>query len=429
MPRVDYEAVFRAGATPYAVFTPALVIADVNDTFLAMVGRSREELVGVELFEAFPPDPDDEHGSEGPASLRASLLEVLRSAKPDVMDVQRYPLFDEGTASFQARYFTPINIPVFDERGEVGWIVHRVEEVTEYVTTRPATLSATGAETAAAALYARTRDLVRRNLELAIRAGHDREVSRILQEAMLTDLPEPDHLSLAARYVANTDTDQVGGDWYDAAVLPDGSTMIAVGDVVGHDINAAAGMGQLRALLRAVAWDRAEPPSAILTRVERSMAGLKVDTLATVILGRIEQAEADRASGVRRLRWSNAGHPPPILVGEDGTVAVLETRNDLLLGSGLRLDISRSDHVQELPPGSVLILYTDGLVERRDRPPEEGIRQLAEALRRHHRLPLGRLLDEIVIEVAGTAPDDDIAILAVSVTPETRSRPSQGEPG
>ena len=164
---------------------------------------------------------------------------MLRSAKPDVMDVQRYPLFDEGTASFQARYFTPINIPVFDERGEVGWIVHRVEEVTEYVTTRPATLSDTGAETAAAALYARTRDLVRRNLELAIRAGHDREVSRILQEAMLTDLPEPDHLSLAARYVANIDTAQVGGDWYDAAVLPDGSTMIAVGDVVGHDINVA----------------------------------------------------------------------------------------------------------------------------------------------------------------------------------------------
>lgn len=249
------------------------------------------------------------------------------------------------------------------------------------------------------------------NRELVLQASHDREVSRILQEALLTELPEPDDLHLVARYVPNTATDQVGGDWYDAVALPSGATMVAVGDVVGHDINAAASMGQLRGLLRALAWDRQESPSALLARVERAMSGLKLDTLATAVLARIE---GPGAGGVRSLCWSNAGHPPPILVSDDGTVEVLETRNDLPLGAGTGL--SRSDHVHALTPGSILILYTDGLIERRDRPRDRGIGRLAEAIRRHHRLPLERLLDE-VIRIAGDAPDDDIAVLAISVEP------------
>lgn len=417
---IDYEAVFRAGVTPSALVTPELVVADVNEAFLAVAGRSREEIVGADLFEVFPPDPGDRRGGEGPASLRASVLEVVGSGKPNVMHVRRYPRFDKGTGSLQVRYFAPINIPILDERGDVAWILHRVEEVSDYISAGPAP-SSTETETATSALYARTRDLVRRNRELGLQAGRDRTVSRILQNAMLTELPEPRHLHLAARYVANVETDQVGGDWYDAAVLPNGATMIAVGDVVGHDITAAAGMGQLRGLLRAVAWDRQEPPSAVLARVERAMSGLRIDTLATAIFGRIEPTEAD---GLRRLRWSNAGHPPPLLVSKGGTVEVLETRNDLPLGAGLGL--SRVDHVHPLTPGSILILYTDGLVERRDRPPDEGIRQLADALGRHHRLPLEGLLDEIITEVAGSAPDDDIAVLAVSIDPTiTQDRPDR----
>jgi len=185
--------------------------------------------------------------------------------------------------------------------------------------------------------------------------------------------------------------------------------MIAVGDVVGHDINAAASMGQLRGLLRALAWDRDEPPSALLARVERVMSGLKLDTLATAVLARIERPDAD---GTRRLCWSNAGHPAPLLVSGDGTVELLETINDVPLGSGF--DLPRHDHQRLLSPGSVLILYTDGLIERRDQPRDKGTEHLAEILRRHHRLPLERLLDE-VINLAGSAPDDDIAVLAVSI--------------
>jgi serine phosphatase RsbU (regulator of sigma subunit) len=407
---VDYEAVFRAGVTPHAVLTPGLVIAAVNDAYLAVTGRSREELVGSDLFEVFPSRSGDEHGAQGPPSLRASLLEAVRSGKPEVTDLQRYSRFDAQTGSFLLRYFTAINIPVLDEGGEVGCILHRVEEVTENEGVRTSS-SPPETDTAAYARYARTRDLARRNQGLLLQASHDREVSRILQEAMLTELPEPDDLHLIARYVPNTATDQVGGDWYDAVALPTGATMIAVGDVVGHDINAAASMGQLRGLLRALAWDRQESPSAVLARVERAMSGLKLDTLATAVLARIERPGAE---GVRRLCWSNAGHPPPLLVSDDGTVEVLETRNDLPLGAGIGL--SRNDHVHPLTRGSILILYTDGLIEKRDQPRDKGTGRLAEALRLHRQLPLERLLDE-VIKIAGDAPDDDIAVLAISIDP------------
>jgi serine phosphatase RsbU (regulator of sigma subunit) len=143
------------------------------------------------------------------------------------------------------------------------------------------------------------------------------------------------------------------------------------------------------------------------------MSGLKVDTFATVILGRID---ANEIEGVRQIRWSNAGHPPPLVVSKEGEVRVLETRNDLPLGSGLVR--SRTDHVHDLTSGSVLILYTDGLVERRDRPLDDGIGRLADTLRRHYQLPLEDLLDRIVTEVAGSTPEDDVAVLAISIDPK-----------
>jgi serine phosphatase RsbU (regulator of sigma subunit) len=411
-PEIDYRAIFRAGATPHAVVTTQLLIADANDAYLAMAGRSREEIVGGDLSQFFTADPAEAVGTDEAAKLRSSLIHTLRTGKPDVIHVERYPLFDTGSVSSQVRYFTTINIPVLDGHGEVAWILHRVEQVTEWVSASPASPS-TETEAAAAALRLRTRDLVRRNNELALQASHSRTVSRILQEAMLTELPEPQHLQLASRYVANTETDQVGGDWYDAAVLPDGSTIVVVGDVLGHDITAAASMGQLRGLLRSVAWDREESPSAILERVERGMSGLKVDTFATVILGRID---ANEIEGVRQIRWSNAGHPPPLVVSKEGEVRVLETRNDLPLGSGLVRP--RTDHVHDLTSESVLILYTDGLVERRDRPLDDGIGRLADTLRRHYQLPLEDLLDRIVTEVAGSTPEDDVAVLAISIDPK-----------
>ncbi len=148
-------------------------------------------------------------------------------------------------------------------------------------------------------------------------------VASTLQAAMLTELPQPDDLDLAARYRTATH-DQVGGDWYDAVVMPGGATNVVIGDVMGHDINAAATMGQLRNMLRALAWALDDEPSRNVSRLDQAAKDLRITSLSTLVFARIEQTDADRAAGVRKLRWTNAGHPAPLLVHDDGTVLVLD---------------------------------------------------------------------------------------------------------
>ena len=179
-------------------------------------------------------------------------------------------------------------------------------------------------------------------VDLGVRAGlaldngrlyvGQRRVAEALQRGMLTRLPEPDHLHLVSRYRASADDAQVGGDWYDAFLQPDGSTVLVIGDVMGHDISAASSMGQLRNLLRGTAYDRGDSPADVLQRVDAAIRGLGIDALATCVVARIEQTEPDAAAGVRTLRWSNAGHPPPMLLLPDGTVSRLDRQPDLMLG-------------------------------------------------------------------------------------------------
>ena len=253
-----------------------------------------------------------------------------------------------------------------------------------------------------------------------------RHYAESLQRSLLTRLPEPDHLHVVARYVPAAKEAQVGGDWYDAFLQPDGATMIVVGDVTGHDIAAAAMMGQLRNLLRGTAYDRDEPPAAVLSRVDRALVGLQVDTLATVVLARIEQSDDDRRQGLRRLRWSNAGHLPPALLHPDGTVELLDRPNDLLLG----LDplSPRTDHEVVLHPDDTVLLYTDGLVERRDSPLDHGLARLRQALSALAPLPLDRLCDELVTRIVPADADDDIALVAVRTYPEDQPRPPEAGP-
>ncbi|MGR7024111.1 PP2C family protein-serine/threonine phosphatase [Geodermatophilus sp. URMC 62] len=116
---------------------------------------------------------------------------------------------------------------------------------------------------------------------LAAENAAERALSDRLQQALLTPPPEPDHLHVVVRYRPAAHGAQVGGDWYDAFLQPDGATVLAIGDVVGHDSDAAAAMGQLRGLLRALTYDVDEPPSATLARAERVARGLAVSTLAT----------------------------------------------------------------------------------------------------------------------------------------------------
>ncbi|MEJ5914673.1 GAF domain-containing SpoIIE family protein phosphatase [Pseudokineococcus sp. 1T1Z-3] len=254
-----------------------------------------------------------------------------------------------------------------------------------------------------------------------------RSTATLLQEAMLTALPQPDHLHLVARYVPAADGVEVGGDWYDAVVMPGGAVHLVIGDVVGHDMRAAAAMGQLRSLTRSLAWALDEPPSGVLAQVDGAMHGLHVHALATCLLARVEQSAADDAAGLRRLRWSSAGHLAPLLLEADGQVRLLDEGSDLLLG--VRPDAPRSDHEHVLHPGSTVLLYTDGLVERRDRPVRQGLEELCQAVRRHADLPLEELVDTLLADMVGGHGADDVALLALRAHPEDRPRPVEAGPG
>ncbi|WP_100500746.1 PP2C family protein-serine/threonine phosphatase [Geodermatophilus chilensis] len=258
------------------------------------------------------------------------------------------------------------------------------------------------------------------------RAAEQRALSDRLQQALLTPPPEPDHLQVAVRYRPAAHGAQVGGDWYDAFLQPDGATMLVIGDVVGHDSNAAAAMGQLRGLLRALAYDNDEPPSATLARVERAALGLAVSTMATVVLARIERHPDVPVVGTRVLRWSNAGHLAPVLLAPDGSTTLLETRPDLMLG--VDPDARRADHTLEVPDDSTLLLVTDGLAERRDSDLDSGLAALQEALRDLGRTPLEELCDTLLARMLPEPGADDVAIVAVRAHPEDRPRPPEAGP-
>ncbi|GAA3259563.1 hypothetical protein GCM10010532_110950 [Dactylosporangium siamense] len=236
----------------------------------------------------------------------------------------------------------------------------------------------------------------------------ERDLSQKLQDSLLTEPARPAHLRVAVRYQAATEQAHIGGDWYDAFPLPDTALALVVGDVTGHDHHAAAVMAQLRNLLRGIAYTIEKPPALVLQDLEATMLGLGVDAFATTVLARVERGTAP--AGAWTLRWSNAGHPHPMLLHPDGTVTILRTVPELLLGTGT--PICRTDHTTELPAGSSLILYTDGLIERPGTPLDEAMTDLAAALSHHQQLTVEELCDYLLARYGHTATDD-IVILVV----------------
>jgi serine phosphatase RsbU (regulator of sigma subunit) len=241
-----------------------------------------------------------------------------------------------------------------------------------------------------------------------------------LQRSLLSEPPEPDHLQVSVRYLPAARLAQVGGDWYDSFVLADGRTVLVIGDVTGHDSHAAAAMAQVRNVLRGVAHNSGGTPAQVLTGLDCAMRDLDIGTLATGVLATVEQTAADAARGARVLRWSNAGHPAPLLVLPDGTVEVLERPADLLLG--VDPERRRYDHARDLPPGSTVLLYTDGLIERRGVPLEDGEQWLTGLAQGLRHLPLDELCDRVLAELDGQV-EDDVALLAIRAHPQDRPRP------
>lgn len=232
-----------------------------------------------------------------------------------------------------------------------------------------------------------------------------------MQRALLTPLPEPAGLDLGARYRTAAANDQVGGDWYDATLLGDGSVTVMIGDVIGHDIRAAAAMGQLRSMLRAFSWALDDAPSVNVTRLDCAARDLRVSTLASLVYARLDRP--DPLTGRRRMRWTNAGHLPPVVVSASGRSRVLGDAGPADTILGVLPDAVRRDQQVQLDPGDTVVFFTDGLIERRGESLDDGIRRLRDTLERYHARPVEELLDSVLGEVAGTTHADDVALLAV----------------
>ncbi|MGW8761276.1 SpoIIE family protein phosphatase [Streptomyces sp. NPDC055815] len=231
-----------------------------------------------------------------------------------------------------------------------------------------------------------------------------REAALTLQRSLTNnELPDVTGLELTGRYLPASSHD-VGGDWFDVIALPGGRTGLVIGDVMGHGIHAAAVMGQLRTAVRTLARHDIAP-ARMLSSLDAVVADLGEDEMATCVY-----AVHDPADG----GWviARAGHPPPAVATPDGTITFLDGPPGTPLGTGAH-DFGAEEVV--LPGGGLLVLYTDGLIEARDRDLDQGMRQLAEALRPLDR-PLDTLCDEVIGRLLPGAAQDDVAMLLARTT-------------
>ncbi|MGY1731385.1 SpoIIE family protein phosphatase [Geodermatophilus sp. SYSU D01045] len=281
----------------------------------------------------------------------------------------------------------------------------------------------TDAELRTAEIASRRAALALDNARLASAA---QQVAERMQHSLLSPPVQPDHLELAVRYRPATRGVSIGGDWYDAFLQPDGDTVLVIGDVMGHDIEAAAAMGQVKTLVRAIAFDRLEEPAGVLRRVDHALVGLAVPAMATALVCRVEQTPAEAAVGLRRLRWATAGHPEPMLLLPDGTVRDLSAPVGPPLGIGWRGP--RADGHEVIPPDSTLLLFTDGLFERRGVPLDESREELRRLVGAAAGSSLAGLCDGLLASMLGEGAEDDVAVLAVRAHPVGGERPDEAGP-
>jgi serine phosphatase RsbU (regulator of sigma subunit)/anti-sigma regulatory factor (Ser/Thr protein kinase) len=245
-------------------------------------------------------------------------------------------------------------------------------------------------------------------LENARLYEHERDIAISLQRALLpARLPEISGVTHAARYVAGGAGVEVGGDWYALIPRPGGGVGIAIGDVVGRGVRAASIMGQLRIALRAYALEFAEP-SVVLRRLARFAQTLPEDQMTTCVYVAID---VDKGT----IRFANAGHPPPLVLTPDGRVEYLEGARSMPLG--VTADPEYEDSSAELEPGSTVLLYTDGLVERRGESIDVGLERLRAAVAEAPRDP-EELCDRLLGMLVEADLADDVALLAVRALPQ-----------
>ncbi|MYR41406.1 SpoIIE family protein phosphatase [Streptomyces sp. SID5910] len=232
-----------------------------------------------------------------------------------------------------------------------------------------------------------------------------------LQHAHLTEPPAVPGAVLAACYRPASPAHEIGGDWYDAITHPDGTLVLDIGDVAGHDLTAATAMGQLRSMLRGLAWNRGPDctPATLLTMLDDAAEGLNIASFTTVVHTHLRR----RPDGTWRMAWSNAGHPPPLLVparGEPRFLTGTDQDPPLCVAPGVR----RATHTHVLGPGDTLLHYTDGLVETPTASFDVGQRRLLRAAASHRAEPLPDLL-RLLQDLSDDR--DDTALIAFRAHP------------
>lgn len=248
-------------------------------------------------------------------------------------------------------------------------------------------------------------------------------IAQTLQRSLLPRLPDLDGVRVEARYLAGADGAEVGGDFYEVLELPAGAAGhaqggrrpfgLAVGDVTGHDVYAAAAMGQLKGILRATATSQRLRPAAVLEQVDQLLPALNVvSPMATMLFAHVEPLPERRW----RLTFSSAGHPPLLLRHPDGRVEVVDPgeARGTILGFGTA---DRGETSRVLEPGTTLVAYTDGLVERRGEPLDVGLERLRRAVAADDAVHADHLVDTLVEPSAGDSGTDDVVVVAIHLLP------------
>jgi hypothetical protein len=243
--------------------------------------------------------------------------------------------------------------------------------------------------------------------------AREHELAQALQHAALPESAEIDGLDIWTHYAPSAEHAKVGGDWYDVMAIDSRTTALTIGDVVGADAEAAAVMGQLRSVVRAYAAELSMP-GVVLERVDRLVAGMDLSRTASLVYGTLRRSGFDD-TGLERwtLRYSRAGHFAPMLL-RSGKVHLLDGASGTLVGYG---NGDRKFAQVELRPADTLLLFTDGLVERRDRSIIEGLRQLQEVFAEVAATSAAAIGEELLARLAD-APEDDIALVVVRIPSE-----------
>ena len=239
--------------------------------------------------------------------------------------------------------------------------------------------------------------------------GREHRIAETLQRSLLPQtLPSLPGIALSARYLPAASEAEVGGDWYDAISLGEGRVLLVMGDVSGKGLAAASTLGALRNAIRAYALD-GHGPAEIADRVNRFVLTEPAhEHMATLVLAVFDPVEG-------KLTWVNAGHPPPLILDGEGTPHFLEGARSVPLG--VLPFPGYEEESTTLEPGSAIVLYTDGLIERRGEHLDEGLELIADAAGQGMLDPEA-LCDRLLASaLPGAAPSDDVALLVLSHVP------------